>query len=342
MKPESVDSLLLDALHCCNLNRPPVWLMRQAGRYMPQYRALREKYSLWDMFHRPELAAQITMLPITLLDVDAAILFSDILVIAECLGLQIAFPDRGGPQVVPRIATKEQVAALPVLDVASTLSYVFETIAEVKKNLNVPLIGFCGGPFTVATYFIDSTSKEQFERTKSWMREDPKSLHLLLDKITTVSITYLKEQVQTGVQAVQIFDSWANILSTDDFSIWCMPYLRRMVDALRDLVPVILFCRDSSIRYAELAELRPACISLDGQRSMLDLRNAIPASIAVQGNIAPELLKGPAIEIQRHVEDLMRSMKGQQGFIVNLGHGVLPDIPFEHVKYFVQAVKEHN
>jgi len=337
-----MNSLLLDALRCSNLHRPPVWLMRQAGRYMPQYRALREKYSLWEMFHRPELAAQITMLPITLLDVDAAILFSDILVIAESLGLCIEFPEQGGPRVVPRIATKEQVAALPVLDVASTLAYVFETIVEVKKNLNVPLIGFCGGPFTVATYFIDSTSKEQFERTKCWMREDPESLHLLLDKITIASITYLKEQVKAGVQAVQIFDSWANILSTEEFSVWCVPYLRRIVDALRDLVPVILFCRDSSIRYAELAALKPACISLDAKRSMLDLRNAIPASIAVQGNITPELLKGPTLEIQRHVEELMRSMKGQQGFIVNLGHGVLPDIPFEHVKYFIQAVKEHS
>ena len=334
-----MNHLLLDALRCCNLNRPPVWLMRQAGRYMPQYRALREKYSLWEMFHRPELAAQVTMLPITLLDVDAAILFSDILVIAESLGLHMEFPDQGGPRVVPRIATKEQVVNLPVLDTVSTLSYVFETIAEVKKNLHVPLIGFCGGPFTVATYLIDSTSKEQFESTKRWIREDPESLHLLLDKITTASIVYLKEQVKAGVHAVQIFDSWANILSTDDFLIWCSPYLRRMVDAIGDLVPVILFCRDSSLRYAELADLKPACISLDAKRSMIALRKAIPASIAVQGNIPPDLLKSPPSEIQRHVEELMRSMKGQQGFIVNLGHGVLPDIPFEHVKHFIQAVK---
>ncbi len=336
-----MSSLLLDALRCSNLNRPPVWLMRQAGRYMPQYRALREKYSLWEMFHHPELAAQVTMLPITLLDVDAAILFSDILVIAESLGLEIEFPNQGGPRVVPQITNKEQVVHLSILDAASKLSYVFETIAEVKENLSVPLIGFCGGPFTVATYFIDSTSKEQFERTKRWMQEDPESLHLLLDKITTASIAYLKEQIKTGVQAVQVFDSWANILSLEDFSIWCLPYLRQIVDAIRDLVPVILFCRDSSMRYRELAELKPTCISLDAKRSMSALRKAIPESIAVQGNIPPDLLKSPPSEMQRHIEELMHSMKGQPGFIVNLGHGVLPDTPFEHVKYFIQTVKEY-
>jgi len=333
--------LLLNALRCCNVNRPPVWLMRQAGRYMPQYRALREKHSLWEMFHQPELAAQVTLLPITLLDVDAAIVFTDILVIAESLGLNMVFPEKGGPRVIPQITTKEQVVDLPILDTRNALSYVFETIKEVKKDLQVPLIGFCGGPFTVASYCIDSMSTEPFQGTKRWMAVDPESFHLLLDKITIASIAYLKEQIQAGVQVVQIFDSWANILSLNDFHKWCLPYLRRIVDALRDLVPVILFCRDSSIRCAELAELKPACISLDSQRSMHDLRKTVPSSIAVQGNIPPELLKGSKQEIQRHIEELMHSMEGQKGFIVNLGHGVLPDTPFEHVEYLIHAVKAY-
>jgi uroporphyrinogen decarboxylase len=222
--------------------------------------------------------------------------------------------------------------------VKTSLAYVFETIARVKENLTVPLIGFCGGPFTVATYFIDSSSKEAFARTKQWILQDPESFHRLLNKITQASIAYLHEQVNAGAQVLQIFDSWANILSLEQFHIFCLPYLRRMVESIHNQVPVILFCRGSSLRYAELADLKPSCISLDTERPMAELRSLIPSSIAVQGNIAPELLRQPLPEIGKAVEELLSSMHGEKGFIVNLGHGVLPDIPFEHVKYFVDAV----
>jgi uroporphyrinogen decarboxylase len=333
-------ALLLDALRCSNLGPPPVWLMRQAGRYMPQYRALRERYSLWELFHNPELAARITLLPIDLLDVDAAIIFSDILVIAECLGLQIAFPDTGGPRVVPNIATKEQIDALPLSEVKETLSYVLTAMRSLKNTLQVPLKGFCGGPFTIATYLMNSTSKDQFAKIKHWIAEDPASVHRLLAKITTVTIDYLQEQIVAGAAAVQIFDSWANILNPEQFHVFCLPYLARILQAVGPLAPAIVFCRDSSLRFKELAALKPAAISLDAHYPMAELRARIPSFIAVQGNIAPELLKRPLPDIRAAVQELMQSMQGEKGFIVNLGHGVLPDIPFEHVQHFVTSVKE--
>lgn len=326
-------SLLLDALQCNNRERPPVWLMRQAGRYMPEYRVMRKEHSLWDMFHRPELAAKTTLLPIMLLGVDAAILFSDILVIAEHFGLQVVFPETGGPQVIPRITTKEQIDNLPLFDVTITLAYVFETIARVKENLSVPLIGFCGGPFTIATYFLEPHSIDR------WIAEDPESLHRLLDKITMASIAYLTEQVKAGAEVLQVFDSWANILSPKNFQLFCLPYLHRIVTSLKSRVPVILFCRDSSLRFAELSNLNPSCISLDAHRPMSELRALIPKKIAVQGNIPPEFLRQPIPEIRIALNALLDSMREEPGFIVNLGHGVLPDIPFEHVKYFVDYVK---
>ena len=333
-----MDDLFLRALRCESVPRPPVWLMRQAGRYMPQYRALREKHTLWEMFHNPSLAAEVTYQPIEHLGVDAAILFSDILVIAEALGLSVQFPDQGGPRVVPEVRTAEQIAALPYIPVEKSLSYVFETIRLVKPKLNVPLIGFSGAPFTVASYFLDTTNHSAFERTKRWMRQDPVSLHVLLQKITVATIAYLKEQVRAGVDALQVFDSWASALNDVEFETFSFPYLKQIVEALEG-TPVILFCRGSSLRAEALSKLRPAGISFDWHLPMSELRQKVPQDIAVQGNFNPELLKLPAEEIETDVNQVLNSMRGQKGYIVNLGHGVTPDIPFENVAHFVQLVK---
>lgn len=334
-----MNDLLLRALRCEKVERAPVWLMRQAGRYMPQYQLLRTKYSLCQLFHVPELAAEVSYLPIDLLGVDAAIVFSDILVLAEGLGLKLEFPDKGGPCIYPPIRSKQQVEQLSIHAVEEKLLFVFETLRLVKKQIQVPLIGFCGGPFTVATYLIDSTSKDPFFYTKQWMKKDPKSFMELLAILTKASITYLKAQVRAGAEVVQIFDSWANILSEEEFQQFCLPHLQQMVKALQLVVPVILFCRDSSIRYAQLADLAPAAISLDWHLPMKVLREKIPLSIAVQGNLKPEFLKQSSHEIEKQVNSFLNSMKGTKGFIVNLGHGVLPDIPFENVKLFVDMVK---
>lgn len=333
-----MNDLFLRALRCERVERPPVWLMRQAGRYMPQYRLLRKKHSLSQLFHIPELATEVSCLPVELLGVDAAIIFSDILVIAEGLGLDLEFPDQGGPRVYPPIRSEKQLQQLAINAIEEKLSFVFKALRLVKKNIKVPLIGFCGGPFTVATYFIDSTSKESFFYTKQWIAKDPKSFLKLLAILTKASIVYLRAQIEAGAEIIQVFDSWANILSEVQFQQFCLPFLRQIVESLRPF-PTILFCRDSSKRYAQLAELSPTAISLDWHLPMERLRKEIPSSIALQGNLAPESLKKPTHEIKREVSALMGSMKGSTGFIANLGHGVLPDIPFENVKLFVDMVK---
>jgi uroporphyrinogen decarboxylase len=294
------------------------------------------------MFHRPELAAAVTMQPLERLGVDAAILFSDILVISEALGLSVCFPEGAGPQVQPAIESVEQLAALSDVSVpvSESLAYVFETIAQVKRKIDVPLIGFAGGPFTVASYLIDSLLHSGLVKTKRWMREDPHSFQRLLSKIAEVTIIYLKEQVHAGVDALQIFDSWANVLDHAQFEEFCLPWLQKIVSALKETgCPVILFCRDSSLRARELAQLQPAGISFDWHLPMQRLRKEVPEGIAVQGNFHPEFLKRPEVEIRACVHELLQAMQGQRGFIVNLGHGVMPETPVDHVRTFVDAVR---
>lgn len=295
-----MNNLLLRALSCTNDQRPPVWFMRQAGRFLPEYRALRQKHSLWELFHTPELAAEATLQPLKTLGVDAAILFSDILVIAEIFGYELRFENK--PELYP---PKTEVRK----DVRETLSYVNKTI-ELLKDISVPLIGFCGGPYTVAKYM-----KAPF----------------LLQQITDASIEYLQMQIDAGIQAVQIFDSWG--MENPEVS---LPYLKQIVDAID--VPVIVFSRGSCRFVKEFVDLKPDCISFDWEREMHELRKEVPSHIAVQGNIDPEILKGPHFE--GHVVRLLESMQGEKGFIINLGHGVLPETPVAHAVRVVELVKQ--
>ncbi len=324
-----MNTLLLKALKGENEERPPVWLMRQAGRYLPEYQALRKKHTLWQLFHEPELACQVTHQPLDILGVDAAILFSDILVIAEAFGLKLHFPEGRGPLVEPCVTSLED---LEFRGVEETLSYVTKTITLLKPTLNVPLIGFCGGPFTVATYLIGDMKK-----THAWMARDPESFHALLAKITQASIAYLRMQECAGVDAVQIFDSWAGTLPHGQFLDFSVKYLKEMVAALS--VPVIVFCRGSSHLVKDLVELGPAAISFDWQRPLHEIRKEVPAHIAVQGNLDPEILKMAPEIVERETFALLESMRGDKGFIANLGHGVFPGTPVENVKLFVSLIK---
>lgn len=320
-------SLLLNALKCKNFDRPPVWLMRQAGRILPSYRALREKYTLDELFQNSHLAAEVTALPLETLGVDAAILFTDIMVVAKLFGLKLQFVEKIGPVIEPLLSHPEEIKKLKS---EGELTVVKETIAFLKPTLKVPLIGFCGGPFTVASYLI---------KHEKWYLSDPKTFHLLLDKITFASIDYLKMQIQAGVDALQIFDSWANALTKEEFLEFSLPYLKKIVDAVKSFVPVIVFCRGSSLWADELCTLGSQAISFDWHQEMQELRQKVPSSIAVQGNLDPEILKGPKSLIEASVKKLLGSMKNDRGFIVNLGHGVLPDTPLENVQLFVDLVK---
>ncbi|HSW86623.1 MAG TPA: uroporphyrinogen decarboxylase [Rhabdochlamydiaceae bacterium] len=332
--------LLIEALHCRNSGRPPVWLMRQAGRYMPEYRTLRQKYSLWELFHQPELAAQVTLLPIDLLGVDAAILFSDILVIAEAFGRNVQFVDNKGPVIDIPIKERADVETLQIGDIHETFAYIESTIKLVKNQLRVPLIGFCGGPFTVASYMIEPGAKGELNKTRQWMYTDPNGFHLFLDKIANASIEYLKLQIKAGVHAIQIFDSWANVLSGAQREQFSIKYLKKMIDALKPFsIPIILFARGSSLFPKELAAIGPSGISFDWQKNLCDLRKYVPAHIAVQGNLDPILMNAPQHIVKSEVQKLLDSMQGDPGFIVNLGHGVLPDASVDNVRCLVDTVK---
>lgn len=302
---------------------------------MPAYQNLRKKYSLRELFFTPELAAEVTLLPIDLLQVDAAILFSDITVIALALGLKLDFQE--GPKIAPFV-TPETVSHLASIPVEESLGAIDATIRLLMPQLHVPLIGFCGGPFTVASYLIEKHSGQDLSHTKKWMMRDPKTFHQLLEKICTASIAYLQMQERAGVQAIQIFDSWAHVLSQEDFQVFCVPYLKRMVQAVK--VPVIFFMRGACGQIDSLFSLGAAALSLDWQVSLAEMRKKVPATIALQGNLDPDLLYAPLPVIRSRVEALVRSMEGEKGWIVNLGHGIKPDMPFEAVQCFVNTVTE--
>lgn len=312
-----MNDLLLRALKCEKVERPPVWFMRQAGRFLPEYRELRKVHTLNHLFHTPELAAQVTRQPLDILGVDAAILFSDILVITEVFGYRVDFPQKGGIHL-------EAPAQATSLSVADTLHYVKKTIQLLKPTLNVPLIGFCGGPFTVAKYMQQIS-------------------HEWLEKITEASIAYLRMQIEAGIDAVQIFDSWAGVGDASDFYSFSLPYLKKIVDALRpEKIPVILFCRGSCRFARELANLKPAAISFDWEQDLLELRTKVPQDIAVQGNLDPEIFRGPLPALEKAVECILESMKESRGFIFNLGHGVLPDTPVENALAVIKQVQYSN
>jgi uroporphyrinogen decarboxylase len=336
-----MNDLLIQALKCQNTSRPPVWLMRQAGRHMPAYRALRQKYSFLEMCHHPELIAEVTLLPILTYGVDAAILFSDILVIPEALGLGLHFEEKLGPIIERPIVYHKDIDELPLPNDLSALHYVYQGIKQTKAHLQVPLIGFCGAPFTVASYMIEGKTSRELKKTKQWMLSNPESFHYLLRKIADWSIAYLNLQIEAGVQAIQIFDSWANALAHQQFREFSLSYLQYILEGLKDpSIPVILFCRGSSIFASQLAEIQPSAISLDWNCDITQMRPTIPYSIALQGNLDPDILYAPKNTLEKEINRILDGMEGDKGFIFNLGHGIFPDVPEESVRILVECVKK--
>ncbi len=315
---------LLDALAGQNRGRPPVWLMRQAGRYLPEYRALRKQRSLRELFFTPELAARVTHLPVDLLGVDAAILFSDITTVALALGLKLDF--REGPVVTP-LVTPAMVDSLPLIPVEEALAPVGETIRMLRRSLKVPLIGFCGAPFTVATYLV--------ENYKEWPKE---ALHKLLDKLAAVTEASIRFQIQSGAQAIQIFDSWANLLSREEFLEFSLPYIQRLVQA--SSVPTIVFMREGALYLDEWSAVPLVALSLDEHTPLPEVRRRVGPERVLQGNLSTELLYQPIPVIRAEVRRLLDSMHGDPSFILNLGHGLKPDMPVESVKALVAEVME--
>lgn len=336
------NDLLIRAAFSQPTERPPVWMMRQAGRFMKEYWAIKNKYSFLEMCKTPEIAADVTMLPIDLLGVDAAILFSDILVTGEAMGGQLSFEQGVGPVFANPVRTHADGEALRT-DVLGDLQYVADAIQVVQQRLGgrVPLIGFAGAPFTVLSYLVEGGSSRDFKRTKLLLNNEPELAHLILQKIADVTVGYLNMQIAAGVNAVQLFDSWAQALSWSDYQTFAHNYNVQIISKLeRKDIPVISFCKGSSVFAPLMAEAGPDVVSVDWNADLRDVKDRLPKGIAVQGNLDPFVLYADKPVIKEKILQLFERMRGQEGFIFNLGHGIMPDIPFDNVKYAVEVIKE--
>ncbi len=317
-------------------------MMRQAGRFMKEYWDIKNRYSFLEMCKTPEIAADVTMLPVDLLGVDAAILFSDILVTGEAMGCDLSFTQGVGPKFANPVRTKADVDRLET-DVTDRLQYVADAITVIQGRLagRIPLIGFAGAPFTVMSYLVEGGSSKDFKLTKLLIHDQPELAHQLLSKIATVTADYLNMQIAAGVNAVQIFDSWAQALSWDDYTEFSHRYIAEIIAKLnRKDIPVISFCKGSSVFAPLMAEAVPDVISVDWNADLKDIRRRLPAGIAVQGNLDPHILYADKKVIRERILRLFERMRGENGFICNLGHGIMPDIPFDNVKYAIEVIKE--
>jgi uroporphyrinogen decarboxylase len=322
------------------VDRPPVWLMRQAGRYMASYQAVRRKVSFMELCRTPELACEVTMQPMEQLGVDAAILFSDILVPLEPMGMKVYFD--GGPQVEPAVRTSAHIDALRSEGVADDLGYVYEAIGLIKKSLpeNTPLLGFAGAPWTLASYLIEGSSSRNCHELKRMMYAEPEALDRLLNKLAKVVADFLQAQIAAGCDAVQLFDSWGGILDAPTWCRFSRFYTAKVIEALKPTgVPIIHFAKGAHL-VSSLAELNCDVLSVDWTIPLGDLRRRLGGSHALQGNIDPGVLRAPIPVIREAVRTCLDDHGPEPGHILNLGHGITPDVTVETVKALVDAAKE--
>jgi uroporphyrinogen decarboxylase len=337
------NDLLLKALRKEKVERPPVWMMRQAGRYLPDYIKLRDKYDFFTRVQTPELATQITLQPVDQVGVDAAIIFSDILVIPQAMGLEVLMEEGKGPSLPKTIKTQSDIDQLNTSNAEHHLKYVLDALSLTKKELNgrVPLIGFAGAPWTILCYMIEGKGSKAWDKPKQFAYTQPQLAHSLLQKITRITIDYLKAQVNAGADTVQVFDSWAGSLSPEDFRTYAQPYLTQIADALKGLAPVILFPKGSWYALKDLSTSSASGIGIDWSITPSLARELTNNNITLQGNFDPARLLAPIPQIKKWVTEMIDGF-GVQNYIANLGHGITPNVPVDHAKAFVDAVKEYN
>ncbi len=336
------NDLLLRAAKGLEVERSPVWLMRQAGRILPEYRATRAKAKNFIEFVKtPELACEVTIQPVDILGVDAAIIFSDILVIPEAMGLPYQMIEAKGPWFENTIKSKADIDKLKIAE-AGDLDYVMKALALTKKELNdrVPLIGFAGAPWTLFAYMIEGSGSKTFSKAKQFLYTQPELSHMLLEKITQSTINYLKGQVKAGADILQLFDSWAGVLSEKMFYEFSLKYISKICDALSPLVPVTVFAKDAHYAIAKIAETSCNSIGLDWTIDPATARK-FSANKTLQGNADPCLLYADDKKIIEETHAMLKAF-GKQRYICNLGHGLYPDIDKEKVKLFVNVVKEYK
>lgn len=337
------NDLLLRTLRGEQTERPPVWMMRQAGRFLPQYRALREKYSFFERCETPSLACEITLQPIDELEVDAAILFSDILVVPKAMGMEVQLIEHTGPVLPAPIRSEADLSRISVPDVHDRLQHVFEAIRLIKQGLNgrVPLIGFAGAPWTLLCYMVQGRGSKTFDEAKSFCYQNPELAHRILEMITDTTIEYLKAQVAAGADALQIFDSWGGLLSPIDFEHLSLRYIRRIVKAVQGLAPTIVFAKGAWHSLREMGDTGAAGLGIDWCISPEMARSFAGPNVTLQGNFDPAKLLAPIPEIERQTKEMIHSF-GANKHIANLGHGILPHVPVDHAKAFVNTVKNYQ
>ena len=341
-----INDLFLRACRLEPVERTPVWMMRQAGRYLPEYRAIRAKVDFLTLCKTPELAAEVSIQPVDVVGVDACIIFSDILVVPEAMGMKLFVEEgKGGPRFEKPIRTRADINNLAFPDPSRELKYVMDAIRLTRKHLNnrVPLIGFAGSPWTLATYMVEGKGSKNFRAIKELVYSNPKDAHTLLDKLARTVALYLSAKIEAGAQAVQIFDTWGGILPPDEFKEFSLRYIGQVLTLLkRNNAPTIVFCKDCGHSIEAIADTGCDVVGLDWSIDIERARMMVGSTTALQGNLDPTMLYAPPERIREGVKKILGKFGNGSGHIFNLGHGILPDIPVEHAKAFVQAVKEES
>ena len=337
------NDLFLKALKGETVNRPPVWMMRQAGRYLPEFQEIKAKYDFFTRCQTPELASEITVQPIRRYGMDAAILFSDILVVPQAMKIEVEMKPGVGPWLPNPIRTQKDLDRVIIPDINESLGYVMEAIKMTKEKLNseIPLIGFAGSPWTILCYCVQGQGSKNFDIAKELCFTQPQIAHSLLQKITDTTIAYLKEKVKAGVNAVQVFDSWGGMLSPTDYQEFSWQYIQQIIDALKEEIPVIAFGKGCWFALDFMAKSGASALGVDWTCSPRNARYLTGGNITLQGNFDPARLFSPPSDIKKMVTQMIDQF-GKDKYIVNLGHGILPNIPLENAKAFVDAVKEYK
>lgn len=335
--------LLLDALNGDNVSRPPVWMMRQAGRYLPDFMKLKDKYDFFTRCKTPELAAKITLMPIEQIGTDAAILFSDILVVPQAMGVDVEMRKELGPFIPKPIREAKQIEKIVIPDVDDNLNYVFEAIRLSKQMIDnrVPLIGFAGSPWTVLCYMVQGQGSKNFDIAKSFCFSQPEAAHMLLEKITTTTIKYLKSKVKAGVNVIQLFDSWGGLLSEDDYQKFSWHYNQKIIDSLKSKTKIISFSKGCWFALPLMAKSGVDALGIDWTCSARNARYLTGGKVTLQGNLDPSRLMSTPKEIEKLTKKMIAEF-GVQKYIVNLGHGILPNVPVDNAKAFVNTVKNYS
>lgn len=337
------NDLFLQALKGETVERPPVWMMRQAGRYLPDFMKLKAKYDFFTRCQTPELATEITIMPIEQIGTDAAILFSDILVVLQAMNIKVEMKPDVGPWIPSPIQNEKALNTVIVPKAEEALAYVIDAVKMTKQALNnqVPLIGFAGSPWTLLCYAVQGQGSKNFDKAKAFCFSQPVLAHRLLQMITDTTIDYLKAKVAAGVDAVQLFDSWGGLLSPDDYQLFSWPYIQQIVTALKEEIPVIIFGKGCWFALHEMAKSGASALGVDWTCSARNARYLSGGQITLQGNFDPSRLLSPIPTIKRDVKKMIDAF-GKDRYVVNLGHGILPNIPVDHAQAFVDAVKEYK